>query len=123
VHSGTADYDKNPMLRGLLGGVFASHPEQCPVTTHVKTGHHLTEGSDSFTVKDEHYFMELDDPQADVFLTTTSEHGEQPGGWTRIESKGRVCVLTPGHNLEVWQHPSFQVLLHNTLNWCGKGHL
>lgn len=120
VHSGTAGYEKNTVLRRLLGGVFVSHPEQCPVTTHVQTGHPLTEGSDSFIVKDEHYVMELDDPQAEVFMTTTSEHGEQPGGWTRTEGKGRVCVLTPGHNLEVWQHPSFQTLLHNALRWCGN---
>jgi len=118
VHSGTAGYEKSTVLRGVLGGVFASHPEQCPVTTHIKTGHPLTEGSASFMVKDEHYVMELDDPRADVFLMTTSKHGEQPGGWTRTEGKGRVCVLTPGHNLEVWQHSSFQALLHNTLSWC-----
>jgi hypothetical protein len=31
-----------------------------------------------------------------------------------------VCVLTPGHNVEVWQHPSFQALLVNGLDWCGK---
>jgi type 1 glutamine amidotransferase len=55
-----------------------------------------------------------------VFLTTTSEHGTQPGGWTRTEGEGRVCVLTPGHNLEVWLQPSFQALLLNTLRWCSR---
>lgn len=120
LHSGTADYENNAVLRGLLGGVFASHPEQCPVTVEVQAGHPLTAESSSFTVKDEHYFMELDDAQADVFLTTRSEHGSQPGGWTRLEGDGRVCVLTPGHNVEVWLHPSFQALLHNALQWCGK---
>ena len=120
LHSGTAGYEHAAVLRGLLGGVFASHPEQCPVTVEVQTGHPLTAGSSSFTVKDEHYFMELDDAQVDVFLTTRSEHGSQPGGWTRPEGDGRVCVLTPGHNVEVWLHPSFQALLHNALQWCGK---
>jgi type 1 glutamine amidotransferase len=64
--------------------------------------------------------MVLDDGEADVFMTTTSEHGTQPGGWTRLEGEGRVCVLTPGHNVEVWLHPSFQALLRNALNWCAK---
>ena len=64
--------------------------------------------------------MTLDDPEADVFVTTTSEHGEQPGGWRRVEGSGRVILLTPGHNLEVWLHPSFQALLRNSLRWCGK---
>ena len=62
---------------------------------------------------------EFDDPEADLFLTTRSEHGAQPGGWTRLEGDGRVCVLTPGHNVEVWLEPNYQVLIANALRWCG----
>jgi len=120
IHSGTAEYAQMPVLRGLLGGVFTHHPEQCPVTVTPRLGHPLCAGSVLFTLKDEHYFMALDDPQADVFATTTSEHGEQPGAWRREEGKGRVAVLTPGHNLEVWLHSSFQALLLNAARWCGK---
>jgi type 1 glutamine amidotransferase len=118
VHSGTAGYDKLPVLRGLLGGVFIRHPPQCPVTVEPLPDHPLTAGSTPFTLLDEHYVMALDDAQADLFLRTLSEHGEQPGGWTRAEGTGRVCVLTPGHNLEVWLHPSYQALLGNALRWC-----
>ena len=120
IHSGTAGYRELPVLRPLLGGVFIQHPRQCPVTVEPKAGHPLTVGSAPFTLMDEHYFMEFDDPQADLFLTSTSEHGTQPAGWTRHEGAGRVCVLTPGHNVEIWLHPSFQTLLHNALHWCGK---
>jgi type 1 glutamine amidotransferase len=120
IHSGSASYADKPVLRGLLGGVFTHHPPQCPVTIVPQPGHPLTAGSETFTIKDEHYFMDLDDPQADVFLTTTSEHGTQPGGWTRREGAGRVCMLTPGHNVEVWLHPSYQTLMRNALRWCGK---
>lgn len=35
-----------------------------------------------------------------------------------VFSYRRVCVLTPGHNLEVWLHPGFQALLRHALNWC-----
>ena len=119
VHSGTV-YAQHPVLRGLIGGAFVSHPKQCPVTVEPKQGHPLTVGSAPFTLVDEHYMMELDDKGADVFMTTTSEHGTQSGGWTRAEGEGRVCVLTPGHNVEVWQHPSFQALLINGLRWCSK---
>ena len=120
IHSGTAGYEQMPVLRSLLGGVFTQHPEQCPVTVEPRDGHPLTEGTSPFTLKDEHYFMTVDDPQADVFVTTRSEHGEQPGGWRRMEGTGRVVVLSPGHNLEVWLHPSFQGLLLNSLRWCGR---
>ena len=118
IHSGTAEYEHKTVLRSLLGGVFTHHPEQCPVTVIPRPGHPLSAGADSFTVKDEHYFMAMDDLQADVFMTTTSENGEQPAGWRRREGNGRVVVLTPGHNLEVWLHPSFQRVLLNSLQWC-----
>ena len=120
IHSGTADYQEMTVLRSLLGGVFTHHPEQCPVTVEPQTGHPLTTGIPPFTLKDEHYFMAMYDPQADVFMTTRSEHGEQPAGWRRMEGSGRVAVLTPGHNLEVWLHASYQALMLNALRWCGR---
>lgn len=119
IHSGTAEYAEKPILRSLLGGVFMHHPEQCPVTMVPRAEHPLSAGTAPFMLKDEHYFMALDDSQADVFMTTKSEHGEQPGAWRRTDGSGRVAVLTPGHNLEVWLHPSYQKLLRNTLRWCG----
>jgi type 1 glutamine amidotransferase len=118
VHSGSAGYKETPVLRALMGGVFDHHPKQCPVTVEPQAGHPLAAGSEPFTLQDEHYHMLLDDAAVDVFLTTTSEHGTQPGGWTRLEGKGRICMLTPGHNVEVWLHPSYQILLGNALRWC-----
>lgn len=120
IHSGIAGYEQCKLLRSLLGGVFVHHPEQCPVTVTPRAGHPLTGNSHPFTLQDEHYFVALDDPTADVFLTTTSENGEQPGGWRREEGSGRVAVLTPGHNLEVWLHPDFQSLIVNSLRWCAR---
>lgn len=118
LHSGSAGYKETPALRALMGGVFESHPKQCPVTVEPKPGHPLTADAGRFTAVDEHYMMAFDDSAADVFLTTRSEHGEQPGGWTRTEGSGRVCMLTPGHNIDVWLEPSYQVLLENALRWC-----
>jgi type 1 glutamine amidotransferase len=120
IHSGTAEYEQMPVLRSLLGGVFTHHPEQCPVTVTPHAGHPLTAGAAPFTLRDEHYFMAVHDPAMDMFMTTTSEHGKQPAGWRRQEGSGRVAVLTPGHNQEVWLHPSYQALLLNCLRWCGK---
>ncbi len=120
IHSGTAGYEQKPVLRALLGGVFAYHPEQCPVTVTPHLAHPLCDGSAPFTLQDEHYFMAMDDPGADVFIMTSSANGEQPGGWRRTVGEGRVAVLTPGHNLDVWLHPSFQALLRNALRWCGR---
>jgi len=118
IHSGSAGYEDRPLMRQLMGGAFAHHPPQCPVTVRPRAGHPLAAGCRSFTLTDEHYFMHADDPQADVFLTASSEHGEQPAGWARQVGAGRVCLLTPGHNLEVWLHPSYQAMLENALRWC-----
>lgn len=120
IHSGTAEYEHKTVLRDLLGGVFVQHPEQCPVKIEPKAKHPLCKEIDPFTITDEHYFMALDDLTADVFMVTRSIHGVQPGGWQREVGNGRIAVLTPGHNLEVWMHPSFQALLLSSLRWCCK---
>lgn len=119
IHSGTADYQEQNILRSLLGGVFTQHPDQCDVTIHPQPKHALTTNISAFTIKDEHYFMTMHNTDVDVFLTSHSEYGEQPAGWRRTEGDGRVAVLTPGHNLEVWLHPAYQALISNTLHWCG----
>src|SRR3954454_9445800 len=41
IHSGTAGYAQMPVLRGLLGGVFISHPPQCLVTVEPRATHPL----------------------------------------------------------------------------------
>lgn len=120
IHSGTAEYEQKPVIRDLLGGVFLHHPEQCPVTMSPRPDHPFSAGIAPFTLEDEHYFMALDDPQADVFMTTSSINGEQPGAWRREVGNGRVAVLTPGHNLEVWLHPAYQTLLINMIHWCSR---
>lgn len=117
VHAGSA-VKNSPGMRRLLGGTFTHHPPQTDVTITPQGYHPITANVEPFTVRDEHYHMEADDLAAHHFLTTTSEHGAQPGGWWREEGEGRVCVLTPGHNLEVWLHPEFQTLLRNGLLWC-----
>ena len=120
IHSGSAGYAETPVLRRLMGGVFVEHPPQCDVTYAPQAGHPLTGGSAPFTVKDEHYRMAFDDAQAEVFMTGISERGAQPAGWTRAEGKGRVCMLTPGHNVEVWLRPAYQTIIRNALRWCGR---
>ena len=122
IHSGTVDYAESKAMMDLVGGVFTHHPEQCPVTMALVPAHPMTAGMaelGSFTLQDEHYFMELSDTtERKLFLTSSSEHGSQPAGWTVNYGKGRVCVLTPGHNLEVWLHPFYQQLLRRSLDWC-----
>lgn len=119
LHSGTV-YKDTEILRPLLGGTFIEHPKQCPVTMTPEAGHPLTAGVTAFTAQDEHYQMAMAPAVTDIFLTTTSVHGTQPGGWTRTDGAGQVAVLTPGHNVEVWLHPSYQTLLGNVMAWLSQ---
>ena len=121
IHAGTSRYEQSPGMGEMIGGAFVRHPDQCAVTVEPRAGHPLVNGVSKFTMHDEHYFMAMNDTGADVFLHSRSEHGVQPAGWTRTTADGgRVCVLTPGHNLEVWLHPEFQKLLLNALHWTAK---
>lgn len=121
IHGGTSRYEQSPGMREIIGGGFLRHPPGCEVTIEPRSAHPLTGGVANFTVRDEHYFMGMnEDETLDVFLHSRSEHGVQPAGWTRAEGDGRVCVMTPGHHLEVWLHPSYQKLLLNALRWTAK---
>ena len=120
IHGGTCRYGELPVMRRATGGAFLSHPPECVVTLEPKKSHPLALGVEVFTVRDEHYVMACDGAEADVFLHSRSEHGVQPAGWTRTVDGGRVCVLTPGHNPDVWGHGEFQKLLSNALQWTAK---
>jgi type 1 glutamine amidotransferase len=118
VHSGIASYKDVPAVRAVLGGVFLSHPPVCDVLLQAAANHPIAAGVPPlFRIVDEHYHVALDDTSADVFLTSESSHGAQPAGWSRVEGKGRVCVLTPGHFPSVWLNPAYQQLLVNALRW------
>jgi type 1 glutamine amidotransferase len=120
IHGGTSRYGELPAMRRAMGGAFLRHPPECPVTLEPNVSHALARDVNHFTVRDEHYLMAYEGSEADVFLRSRSEHGVQPAGWTRRVDGGRICVLTPGHRLEVWLHPEFQKILANALRWTAK---
>ena len=102
----------------LVGNYFVQHPPRCDVEVKVTKKHPIAEGVQDFVVRDEHYQIELTADDADVFLKTYSATGgEQIGGYTREIGKGRLCVLTPGHILDVWQAPEFIKLLVNAIGY------
>ena len=75
-----------------------------------------------FSIRDEHYQMEILAEDADIFLTSHSETGgSHTAGYTREMGQGRLCVLTPGHTLSVWQNKEFQKIFLNAVKWCLEG--
>lgn len=119
LHSGIVGYKHLSAAQKIIGGSFVRHPPECAVTMTPQKDHVITRDIMPFTVHDEHYFVELEQPAPEVFLHSRSEHGMQPAGWSQ-ETAGRVCVLTPGHNLEMWLHPSFQKILLAAMLWTSR---
>jgi type 1 glutamine amidotransferase len=137
VHSAVVQGENTETLDKLIGCKFIGHPNACPVTVQPVKPHPVTEGVGLFCETDEHYKIEITAQDADVLLASySSPQGEVskyqeepyfntpaavcPAGYVRLQGKGRVCVLTPGHNSGVWQNQQFQRLLANALHWCGK---
>ena len=135
VHSATVPGEDTGVMEKLLGGRFIFHPNSCPVTVQPLKPHPVTEGVEMFIETDEHYRMEIVSSDVDILLASyspaqgeASRYEEEPynntrqwicpAGFIRLQGKGRVCVLTPGHLLPVWLNPQFQRLLENALNWC-----
>ncbi len=103
----------------LVGNSFVTHPPRCLVTVHVSAKHPITEGVQDFTERDEHYNIDHLAEDIQPFLSTTSQTGgTQMGGYARTLGKGRICVLTPGHTLSVWENENYQKLIHNAIDWC-----
>lgn len=107
----------------FVGNRFISHPLRCEVTLKKVKEHPIMCGvKEQFNIRDEHYQIELLAKDADVFLESVSESGGvQTAGYTREMGAGRLCVLTPGHTLSVWQNEQFQRIFLNAVAWCLQG--
>lgn len=120
MHAGTVACKRSVELKKLVGCEFMSHPDQCPVEYSVIQGVNvqITDGVNKFTEKDEHYVIDISANDIEIFLEGKSEHGNIAAGYTRLQGNGRVAVLTPGHNLTVWQNEEYKKIIKNSLNWC-----
>ncbi|MET8468590.1 ThuA domain-containing protein [Streptomyces sp. NPDC006422] len=144
-HGGIADSYRNTAdYLHLIGGQFACHPgkhpderrgEQAdnyvPYTVNMlpAAAHHpITEGIEDFDLVTEQYWVLADD-YIDVLATTTQKvrpwdpwHREvtSPAIWTRGWGKGRIFVCTPGHHVDVLEHPSVRTIVERGLLWASR---
>ena len=117
LHAGNT-WHKGDEMEALVGNYFVGHPPRCPVSVHFEESP-LTEGAEDFTLRDEHYHIEITADDIEVFAKGTS-HGDdtQIAGYTRKVGKGKVVVFTPGHTLWVVEHPSFLRVVENAVKYC-----
>lgn len=144
-HGGIADsFRASDAYLQLIGGQFAHHP---PVPPQERTGeqsdfylrhridirpeaadHPITRGLESFELTTEQYWV-LHDDLIEVLATTTLPRREfdewerphvSPAVWTRRWGTGRIVVCTPGHRVEVLQHPSVRTIIERGMLWASR---
>lgn len=123
VHSGNAFYEENDCQEYVrfVGNYFVQHPPRCDVEVTAAGDHPITRGLQPFTIRDEHYEIQtVVDDFTPILYTKSAVGGRQLGGYVRELGEGRLCVLTPGHILSVWQNPHYQDLLLRAIRWCAK---
>jgi type 1 glutamine amidotransferase len=144
-HGGIADsFRASPDYLQLVGGQFATHPATDPSLrpggerdnylnyrvefTELGRTHPITAGLDDFDLVTEQYWV-LHDDYNDVLATTT--HPTQPwhpwrrpitspAVWTRNWGAGRIAVTTPGHSLDVLQHPTVRTIIERGMLWASR---
>jgi uncharacterized protein len=145
-HGGIADsYRNSADYLQLIGGQFAHHasvrpPEEATgeqsdnyedYTVNItETGrsHPVTAGVDDFDLTTEQYWV-LSDDYNEVLATTTQAKRDWdawdrpvtfPAIWTRHWGEGRIVVSTPGHRLEIVQHPSVRRVIEQGILWAAR---
>ncbi|MFI6159613.1 ThuA domain-containing protein [Micromonospora haikouensis] len=128
----------------LVGGQFATHPGKEPCerrggaednflphtvrVTDLGRQHPITAGIPDIELVTEQYWV-LHDDLIEVLATTT--HPAQswqpwhrpvtsPAIWTRQWGAGRVVVTTPGHSLDVLEHPSIRTVIERGMVWATR---
>lgn len=144
-HGGIADsYRNSSDYLHLVGGQFACHPSKEPSLlvgdasdnfvpyriefTEAGREHPITAGLDDFDLVTEQYWV-LSDDYVDVLATTTqavlpwgqwNRPVTSPAVWTRAWGQGRIAVITPGHSLDVLQHPTVTTLVQRSMLWAAR---
>jgi type 1 glutamine amidotransferase len=133
---GTSDaFRERPEFHFMLGGWFAAHPGDLPVTYNVHFADPndvITKGMTDFEVTTEQYYLHVD-PSNHVLATTNvpvaagphAANGpfEMPVAWTRRHGEGRVFYCSLGHSPEIVDDPRVLPLLVRGFLWAAKAEL
>ena len=134
THSGLVSSPNTKRLDEFIGSRFSFHPSQSPIYVETLKPHPVVPEALFFREEDEHYALEILSGDIDIFLASYSatigdlekinedSYNNSPAklataGYSLKRGKGRVVVLTPGHNLAVWRNQNYQKILRQALNW------
>ncbi len=119
-HSGLASYPVEGAYTRLLKGHFEYHPVPHPQVQYTALSGDHPFGTSSFELKDEHYFVKVNDQETTIFLTSKSEEGHSIAGWFHPHGEGRVCCLAPAHNEEGLLNSKFIQVLTKTIDYVSR---
>jgi type 1 glutamine amidotransferase len=118
LHSGNTS-KQGEAYSEFVGNYFLRHPPRCGVDIEITASHPVTNGVKNFHIRDEHYqIVVMAQDAIELFRTRSDTGGDQVGGYARELGKGKLCVIIPGHTVDVWYHEEFKKLLTNAIQWC-----
>ncbi len=106
----------------MTGGGWVSgtswHPPFGEMSVHIKNPDHpLAAGVSDFETTDECYCGLDIQPGIDVFMVGDVEDEERPLGWSTTYGKGKVANIGLGHAGVSVEHPNFQRLILNSVEY------
>ena len=119
LHNSMGLYPEGPYL-DLVGGRYEGHgPLERFGVEVVDAKHPVIRGVTDFFVADEQHTPSYDSKKVELLLENRSDQGKvAAAGWAYQAGKGRLCHLANGHTRESLDHPMFQRLMRNAVNWC-----
>lgn len=120
LHNSMGLYPKGGPYLDLVGGRYIGHgPLERFRVSVVDHEHPITKGVEDFTVADEQHTPPYQEGKVHLLLRSRSDDGEREAaaGWVYRPGKGRLVHLAPGHTREAMEHPMFQRLMRNSVEW------
>lgn len=119
LHASSVCGVKNRKMRRLLGGFFIMHPPGILsfTVTPASRDHPITRGLEAFEVSDE-FYVQSHDETVEIHMTAVYQDISHPMVWSRVEGKGRVVHIAPGHDRRTWVLPAYRRLLLQSLQWA-----
>ncbi|MCA9436670.1 MAG: ThuA domain-containing protein, partial [Candidatus Omnitrophica bacterium] len=118
VHCASACYGNSDAYIDLIGGRFKSHGAEEFRAKIIDAQHPAMRGLESFSSWDETYVHDRLAHDNRVLMVRPDGRRYEPYTWVRQHGKGKIFYTALGHDFRTWEHPGFQKLLVNGIQWA-----
>ena len=118
VHSATVINENHTRYIDLIGGRFIHHSPYHEFQVKIEVEEHpITRGLEDFKITDELYVLDRPPEGANILATALWEDKAQPILYTKSYGKGKVLYNALGHDEAAYNHPVFQKLMIQGIQW------